>query len=215
MSEPKDAAWRQLLRFSSTSNRPRRTAGFGKGQGHESRRDNVYGRKLGLRQQATGRRSTSGSMTFVHGAVSWKSHVQNALHCRGRGIGICGRFRSGLEKRYSSRTCSGNWGVLDTKPTLYTDSKGCIQVSKDPAKHWKLKHIEHQVPLCPRPRPGGRCRHRVHRHQDEQADILTKPLPKVPLSLAGQRVTDTALRWAVEDTTAECSGKQDGDGPES
>ncbi|KAJ1036700.1 hypothetical protein NDA10_005666 [Ustilago hordei] len=27
-------------------------------------------------------------------------------------------------------------------PTVYSDNTGCIQVSKDPAQHWKLKHID-------------------------------------------------------------------------
>ena len=35
-----------------------------------------------------------------------------------------------------------NLEIGDVKLVLCTDSQGCIQVSKDLAKHWKLKHID-------------------------------------------------------------------------
>ena len=33
-------------------------------------------------------------------------------------------------------------GIATSTPTVYSDNTGCIQVSKDPAQHWKLKHID-------------------------------------------------------------------------
>ena len=66
--------------------------------------------------------------------------------------------------------------ITDVQPILYTDSQGCMQVSKDPAKHWKLKHIDtwyHFV--CDHMQEGDVAIKHV-RTANNIADILTKPL---------------------------------------
>ncbi len=216
MSEPKDAAWEaalKVLKYLNQTAEDRLVLGKDKDM---NRAVTTYTDANWASDKATGRRSTSGSMTFVHGClVSWKSHVQKCVALsavESEFVAASEAVREALFFSYLLR----DLGVLDTKPTLYTDSKGCIQVSKDPAKHWKLKHIDTRYHFVRDHVQEGDVAIEFIGTKMNVADILTKPLPKVPLSLAGQRVGLTRpLRGAVEDTTAECSGKQDGDGPES
>ncbi|KAJ1600884.1 hypothetical protein NDA14_004670 [Ustilago hordei] len=88
-----------------------------------------------------GHRSTSGAVTYIYRCpVSWKSHVQKCIALSA----VEAEFVTALEAAQEALFFSyllRDLGVLNVKLVLHTDSQGCIQVSRDPAKHWKLKHI--------------------------------------------------------------------------
>lgn len=92
-------------------------------------------------ERATERRSTSGSLTFIYGSlVSWKLHVQKCvslLAVEAEFVAASEATRESLFFKYLLR----EMGITETKPLLLTDSPGSTQVSKDPAKHWKLQNI--------------------------------------------------------------------------
>ena len=67
-------------------------------------------------------------------------------------------------------------GITEVKPVLYTDSQGCIQVSKDPAKHWKLKHINTRYYFVRDHVQDGNISIEYVETANNVADILTKPL---------------------------------------
>ena len=67
-------------------------------------------------------------------------------------------------------------GVPNVKPVLRTDSQGCIQVSRDPAKHWKLKHIDTRYYFVRDHVQDWDIVIEYVRTAKNVADMLTKPL---------------------------------------
>ena len=122
------------------------------------------------------RRSTSGVITYIYGCpVSWRSQVQKCVALSAVEAEFVAASEAVQEALFFSYLLR-DLGMEDIKPVLQMDSQGCIQVSKDLAKHWKLKHINTQY-------------HFVRDHTQERnisiefvsmtnnvPDILTKPL---------------------------------------
>lgn len=67
-------------------------------------------------------------------------------------------------------------GADNIKPILHTDSQGCIQVSKNPAKHWKFKHIDTRYYFVRDHVQEGDIGIEYVGTANNVADILTKPL---------------------------------------
>ena len=67
-------------------------------------------------------------------------------------------------------------GIETQPPTLWTDSQGCIQVSKDPVKHWKLKHIDTRYHFVRDHIQEGEVKINFVGTADNITDILTKLL---------------------------------------
>ncbi|SOV05042.1 uncharacterized protein UDID_17827 [Ustilago sp. UG-2017a] len=123
-----------------------------------------------------GRRSTSGSITYVYGCpVSWKSHVQKCVALSAVKAVFVATSEAVQETLFFSYLL---WDleITDVRPVLYTDSQGCIQVSKDPAKHWKLKHIDTWYHFVCDHMQEGDVAIKYVRTANNVADVLTKPL---------------------------------------
>ncbi|SOV09393.1 uncharacterized protein UDID_18579 [Ustilago sp. UG-2017a] len=123
-----------------------------------------------------GRRSTSGSITYVYGCpVSWKSHVQKCVALSAVEAEFVAASEAVRETLFFSYLL---WDleITDVWPVLYTDSQGCIQVSKDPAKHWKLKHIDTRYHFVRNHVQEGDVAIKYVGTANNVADVLTKPL---------------------------------------
>ncbi|CCF48446.1 hypothetical protein NDA11_004089 [Ustilago hordei] len=80
---------------------------------------------------------------YLNQTFSWKSYVQKCVALsavEAKFIAASEAIREALFFSYLLKDLEAG----DVQPVLCTDSQGCIQVSKDPAKHWKLKHIDAQ-----------------------------------------------------------------------
>ena len=94
-------------------------------------------------------------------------------------------------------------GIEAQPPTLRTDSQGCIQVSKDPTKHWKLKHIDTRYHFIRDHVQEGEIKIDFVGTADNIADILTKPLKGLAISQITCLIGLTMpLREGVEDLSA-------------
>ena len=118
----------------------------------------------------------SGAITYVYGCpVSWKSHVQKCVALsavEAELVAASEAVREALFFSYLLRVL----GIAGVKPVMYTDSQGCIWVSKDPAKHWKLKHINTRYYFVRVHVQDGNILIEFIGTANNMADILTKPL---------------------------------------
>lgn len=140
----------------------------------------------------TNRRSTSGSITKIFGSlVSWKSHVQKCVSLsavEAEYVAASEASREALFFRYLLR----GLGLGDFIPKILTDNTGCIQVSKDPVRHSKLKHIDTRYHFL---------RHSVREGDvdishvptlDNLADFLTKPVNRHAMTKARKELGFTS-----------------------
>ncbi|KAJ1044608.1 hypothetical protein NDA10_007795 [Ustilago hordei] len=89
------------------------------------------------------------------------------------------------------------------QPTLCTDSQGCIQVSKDPAKHWKLKHIDTRYHFVRDHIQDGEIAIEFVGTANNMADILMKPLKGLATSQLAQSLgLEMLSKGGVEDALA-------------
>ena len=110
--------------------------------------------------------------------VSWRSHVQKCVALSAVEAEFIAASKMVQEALFFSYLL---WDleIMDIRPILYTDSQGCIQVSKDAAKHWKLKHIDTQYHfICDHMQEGDVAIKHVGT-ANNIADVLTKPLQGV------------------------------------
>ncbi|SOV09407.1 uncharacterized protein UDID_18586 [Ustilago sp. UG-2017a] len=75
-------------------------------------------------------------------------------------------------------------GIATGTPTVYSDNTGCIQVSKDPAQHWKLKHIDTKYHFVHNNVQEGRVQIKYMDTTRNLADILTKPMGRQAMQQA-------------------------------
>ncbi|KAJ1023353.1 hypothetical protein NDA18_004877 [Ustilago nuda] len=66
--------------------------------------------------------------------------------------------------------------VAHRTPMVYSDNTGCIQVSKDPAQHWKLKHIDTKYHFVRNNVQEGKVQIKYVDMTQNLADVLTKPI---------------------------------------
>ena len=69
-------------------------------------------------------------------------------------------------------------------PIIFSDNTGTIQVSRDPAQHWKLKHIDTKYHFIRDNMQDGKVRIKYIGTADNLADIFTKPVGKEVLQRA-------------------------------
>ncbi|SOV05799.1 uncharacterized protein UDID_18524 [Ustilago sp. UG-2017a] len=67
---------------------------------------------------------------------------------------------------------------------VYSDNTGCIQVSKDPAQHWKLKHIDTKYHFVCNNVQEGRVQIKYVDTTRNLADVLTKPIGRQAMQQA-------------------------------
>ncbi|SOV09159.1 uncharacterized protein UDID_18280 [Ustilago sp. UG-2017a] len=149
------------------------------------------------------RRSTSGAVTYVYGCpVSWKSHVQKCVALSAVEAELVAVSEAAREELFFSYLLR-DLGVTGVKPILRTDSQGCIQVSKDPAKHWKLKHIDTRYYFVRDHVQDGDISIEFVGTANNVANILTKPLKGLNTTKMSKKIgLDMPLRGGVEDTPA-------------
>ena len=134
--------------------------------------------------------------------VSWRSHVQKCVALsavEAEFVAASEAMREALFFSYLLR----DLGIEAHPPILWTDSQGCIQVSKDPAKHWKLKHIDTRYHFIRDHVQEGEVKIDFVGTADNVADIFTKPLKGLAMSritrLIGLMVPS---KGGVEDASA-------------
>ncbi|SOV07252.1 uncharacterized protein UDID_18754 [Ustilago sp. UG-2017a] len=211
MSEPIDSAWKaaiHLLKYLNQTNDYRLNLG-GLHRSHAGEPVVTYTDANWASDPTNGRRSMSGAITYVYGCpVSWKSHVQKCVALSAVEAELVAASEAAREALFFSYLLR-DLGIAGVKPILRTNSQGCIQVSKDPAKHWKLKHIDTRYYFVRDHVQDGDISIEFVGTANNVADILTKPLKGLSTTKASRMIgLDMPLRRGVEDTPA--SSRRDG-----
>ncbi|CAO1617172.1 unnamed protein product [Parajaminaea phylloscopi] len=124
------------------------------------------------------RRSTSGFAIYINNClVSWKTSVQKCVALsavEAEMVAASDATRDLLFFHQLTRELG-----LPTCPLLKTDSLGCVQVARDPAHHWKLKHIDTRYHFLRHAVQSNNLDVTHVRTEDNCADLFTKPLGKV------------------------------------
>ncbi|SOV07390.1 uncharacterized protein UDID_18894 [Ustilago sp. UG-2017a] len=130
------------------------------------------------------RRSTLGSVALVYGnPVAWKSATQKCVSLsavKAEFIAATEATREVLFLKQLLRSI----GIATGTPTVYSDNTGCIQVSKDPAQHWKLKHIDTKYHFVHNNVQEGRVQIKYVDTTRNLADVLTKPIGRQAMQQA-------------------------------
>ncbi|UTT96568.1 hypothetical protein NDA17_005593 [Ustilago hordei] len=130
------------------------------------------------------RRSTSGSVALVYGnPVAWKSVTQKCVSLSAVEAEFIAAMEATREVLFLKQLlCS--IGIATGTPTVYSDNTGCIQVSKDPAQHWKLKHIDTKYHFICNNVQEGRVQIKYVDTTRNLADVLTKPIGRQAMQQA-------------------------------
>lgn len=156
--------------------------------------------------KATNRKSTSGSLTTVFGSpVGWRSHVQKCVALSAVEAEFVAASEAAREALFFKYLIE-NLGFKISKPRILTDNTGCIRVSKDPAQHWKLKHIDTRYQFIRDHVREGSLEIKYIGTRENLADIFTKPTPRPLLALSCARtgiIRPQPLRGPVEDSPPE------------
>ncbi|KAJ1603992.1 hypothetical protein NDA14_003418 [Ustilago hordei] len=130
------------------------------------------------------RRSTSGSVALVYGnPVAWKSATQKCVSLSA----VEAEFIAATEATHEVlflKQLLRSIGIATGTPTVYSDNTGCIQVSKDPAQHWKLKHIDTKYHFVRNNVQEGRVQIKYIDTTRNLADVLTKPIGRQAMQQA-------------------------------
>ncbi|SOV07594.1 uncharacterized protein UDID_19225 [Ustilago sp. UG-2017a] len=134
------------------------------------------------------RRSTSGSVALVYGnLVAWKSATQKCVSLSAVEAEFIAATEATREVLFLKQLlCS--IGIATGTPTVYSDNTGCIQVSKDPAQHWKLKHIDTKYHFVHNNVQEGRVQIKYVDTTRNLADVLTKPIGRQAMQQARSRL---------------------------
>ncbi|KAJ1044138.1 hypothetical protein NDA10_007283 [Ustilago hordei] len=205
MSIPIDSAWKaavHVVKYLNQTNEYQLHLG-GETNEHSGTPVTTYTDANWASDPTNGRRSTSGSITYVYGCpVSWKSHVQKCVALsavEAEFVAASEAVRETLFFSYLLRDLEAT-GV---RPVLYTDSQGCIQVSKDPAKHWKLKHIDTRYHFVRDHVQEGDVEIKYVGTANNVADVLTKPLQGLNTSRLARMIgLEIPPKGGVEDVSA-------------
>ncbi|KAJ1600043.1 hypothetical protein NDA14_007590 [Ustilago hordei] len=130
------------------------------------------------------RRSTSGSVALVYGnPVAWKSVTQKCVSLSAVEAEFIAATEATCEVLFLKQLLR-SIGIATGTPTVYSDNTGCIQVSKDPAQHWKLKHIDTKYHFVCNNVQEGRVQIKYVDTTRNLADILTKPIGRQAMQQA-------------------------------
>ncbi|KAJ1570908.1 hypothetical protein NDA11_005509 [Ustilago hordei] len=130
------------------------------------------------------RRSTSGSVALVYGnPVAWKSATQKCMSLSAVEAEFIAATEATREVLFLKQLLR-SIGIATGTPTVYSDNTGCIQVSKDPAQHWKLKHIDTKYHFVRNNVQEGRVQIKYIDTTRNLADVLTKPIGRQAMQQA-------------------------------
>ena len=205
MSIPIDSAWKaavHVVKYLNQTNEYQLHLG-GETNEHSDTPVTTYTDANWASDPTNGRRSTSGSITYVYGCpVSWKSHVQKCVALSAVEAEFVAASEAVQETLFFSYLLR-DLEITDVRPVLYTDSQGCIQVSKDPAKHWKLKHIDTQYHFVRDHVQEGDMEIKYVGTANNIADVLTKPLQGLNTSRLARMIgLEIPPKGGVEDASA-------------
>ncbi|SPC65211.1 related to retrotransposon protein [Ustilago sp. UG-2017b] len=130
------------------------------------------------------RRSTSGSVALVYGnPVAWKSATQKCVSLSAVEAEFIAAMEATREVLFLKQLLR-SIGIAAGTPTVYSHNTGCIQVSKDPAQHWKLKHIDTKYHFIRNNVQEGRVQIKHIDTTRNLADVLTKPIGRQAMQQA-------------------------------
>ncbi|SOV04657.1 uncharacterized protein UDID_17161 [Ustilago sp. UG-2017a] len=130
------------------------------------------------------RRSTSGSVALVYGnPVAWKSAMQKCVSLSAVEAEFIAATEATREVLFLKQLLR-SIGIATGTLTVYLDNTGCIQVSKDPAQHWKLKHIDTKYHFIRNNVQEGRVQIKYVDTTRNLADVLTKPIGRQAMQQA-------------------------------
>ncbi|SOV08807.1 uncharacterized protein UDID_17746 [Ustilago sp. UG-2017a] len=143
------------------------------------------------------RKSSSGSAVFVCGnLVAWKSVLQRCTALSAVEAEFVAATEAAQEVLFFEhlfRAIGMDVGI----PTIFSDNTGTIQVSKDPAQHWKLKHIDTKYHFIRDNVQDGKVRIKYINTADNLVDLFTKPVGKTTLLHARQGLGLTTQQVTV------------------
>ncbi|SYW81752.1 uncharacterized protein UHO2_00256 [Ustilago hordei] len=147
-------------------------------------RANELQEPLVAHSDANWRRSTLGSVALVYrNPVAWKSVTQKCISLSAIEVEFIAAMEATHEVLFLKQLlCS--IGIATGTPTVYLDNTGCIQVSKDPAQHWKLKHIDTKYHFIHNNVQEGRVQIKYVDTTRNLADVLTKPIGRQAMQQA-------------------------------
>ncbi|CCF54786.1 hypothetical protein NDA11_000943 [Ustilago hordei] len=215
MSNPTNSAWKAAIHLMKYLNQTSEyKLIFGNRSSEHSRQPIVmYTNANWALDPTNGWRSMSGVIMYVYGCpVSCRLHIQKCVALsavEAKFVAASEAVREALFFSYLLRDLE----IDAAHPVLCTDSQGCIQVSKDPAKHWKLKHIDTRYHFIRDHIQDGEIEIRFVGMANNVADILMKPLKGLAMSWLAQLLgLVMPSKGGVEDALA---SQQDSQGLQS
>ncbi|SPC67201.1 uncharacterized protein UHOD_11472 [Ustilago sp. UG-2017b] len=143
------------------------------------------------------RKSSSGSAVFVCGnLVAWKSALQRCTALSAVEAEFVAATEAAREVLFFEHLFKAI-GIDVGIPTIFSDNTGTIQVSKDPAQHWKLKHIDTKYHFIRDNVQDGKVRIKYINTADNLADLFTKPVGNTTLLRARQGLGLTTQQVTV------------------
>lgn len=129
-------------------------------------------------------KSSSGSVVFVYGnLVAWKSALQRCTVLSAVEAEFVAATEAAQEVLFFEHLFKAI-GIDVGIPTIFSDNTGTIQVSKDPAQHWKLKHIDTKYNFIRDNVQDRKVKIKYINTADNLADVFTKPVGKDALQHA-------------------------------
>ncbi|SPC63718.1 related to retrotransposon protein [Ustilago sp. UG-2017b] len=124
------------------------------------------------------RKSSSGSAVFVCGnLVAWKSALQRHTTLSAVEAEFVAATEAAQEVLFFEHLFRAI-GIDVGIPTIFSDNTGTIQVSKDPAQHWKLKHIDTKYHFIRDNVQDRKVKIKYINTADNLEDVFTKPVGK-------------------------------------
>ncbi|CCF50876.1 hypothetical protein NDA11_001912 [Ustilago hordei] len=142
-------------------------------------------------------KSSSGSAVFVYSnLVAWKSALQHCTTLSAVEAEFVAATEAAQEVLFFEHLFKAI-GIDIGIPTIFSDNTGTIQVSKDPAQHWKLKHIDTKYHFIRDNVQDGKVKIKYINTTENLADIFTKPVGKDVLQHAQQGLGLTTQQGAA------------------
>ncbi|SPC65616.1 related to retrotransposon protein [Ustilago sp. UG-2017b] len=143
------------------------------------------------------RRSSSGSAVFIHGnLVAWKSALQRCTALSAVEAEFVAATEAAREVLFFKHLFR-SIGIDVGTPTIFSDNTGTIQVSKDPAQHWKLKHIDTKYHFIRDNIQDSKIKIKYINTAENLADVFTKPVGREVLQRARKGLGLTIERNAA------------------
>ncbi|SOV06531.1 uncharacterized protein UDID_17504 [Ustilago sp. UG-2017a] len=147
-------------------------------------------------------RSLSGSAVFMHrNLVAWKSALQHCTALSAVEAEFVAATEATQEVLFFGQLFKAI-GIDVGIPIIFSDNTGTIQVSRDPAQHWKLKHIDTKYHFIRDDMQDGKVKIKYIGTADNLADVFTKPVNKEVLRCAQQGLGLTSQQSTVVQQTS-------------